>query len=152
MASEWEAIVEWFDEKAKARTAEANAATSLSEACVTSIRVNGGGSYRPAPVVWGGNDRPSPIKSRLLRGRPYSFQNTIECHKRLTRIASKGQTQLSPPIPQTAPRKKLRKFQLDGLSDRWYREAWNRALKRLGSKKLAERLALDLLDSDSDSD
>ena len=81
MASEWDAIVERFNKKAKARKAEANAATKLSEARVTSICVHGGGSYRPAPVNEGGSEGLAPLKGGLLCGRPYGFQNTIECQK-----------------------------------------------------------------------
>ncbi len=73
MASKWEAIVERFDKKAKARKAELE--------CVTSIHVNGGGSYGPALVNQGYSNGTAPQKGGLLRSWPYSFQNTIECQK-----------------------------------------------------------------------
>jgi hypothetical protein len=59
---------------------------------------------------------------------------------------------LSPPIPRTGPRVRLRKFRLDGLSDRRFKEAQNQALKRLESEKLAENLARYSLDINSNSD
>ncbi len=73
MASEWEVIVERFNEKAKARKTEANTSTKPGAARVTSIRMNGGGSYGPALVNGGSSDRPAPIKGGLLCGWPYSF-------------------------------------------------------------------------------
>jgi hypothetical protein len=73
MASEWEAIVERFDKKAKARKAEVSTPTKPGEARVTSIRVNRGGSYGPALMNGGGFDGTAPKKGKLLRGWPYSF-------------------------------------------------------------------------------
>ena len=90
MASEWEAIVEWFNKKAKARKAEVNTPTEPGEVRVTSIRVNGGASYGPVLMNGGGSDGTAPKKDRLLRGWFYSSQNTMECQK-TNRIASKGQ-------------------------------------------------------------
>ena len=81
MASEWEAIVEQFDEKAKARNAVASKPNKPGETCMTSIHVNGGGSYGPALVNGGCSNGTAPKKGGLLRSWPYSFQNTIECHK-----------------------------------------------------------------------
>jgi hypothetical protein len=81
MASEWEAIVERFDKKAKARKAVVSKPNKLGETCVNSIHVNGGGSYGPALVNGGCSDGTAPKKGGLLRSRSNSFQNTIECQK-----------------------------------------------------------------------
>ena len=80
-ASKWEAIVEQFGEKAKARKAVVNNPNEPGETRVTSIRVNRGGIYQPALVNQGYSDGTAPEKGGLLRSGHYSFQNTIECQK-----------------------------------------------------------------------
>ncbi len=72
-ASKWEAIVEQFYEKDKARKAEARKPTKPGETRVTSIRVNRGGSYRPALVNQGCFDGTAPKRDRLLFSWPYGF-------------------------------------------------------------------------------
>jgi hypothetical protein len=87
------------------------------ETRMTSIHMNGGGSYRPALVNGGCSDGTAPKKGRQL----YSFQITLDCHK--TNKDSWQRTfMLSPPNPQTGPRKRLWKFQPDGLSDQQFKK------------------------------
>ena len=81
MALKWEAIVEQFDKKAKARKAVVNNPNKQGETHVTSIRKNGGGTYQPALVNQGCFNGIAPKKGGLLCSWPYRFQNTIECQK-----------------------------------------------------------------------
>ena len=79
MVSEWEAIVEQFDKKDKARKAVVSQPIKPGEARVTSIRVNGGRSYGPALVNQGCSNGTTPQKGGLLRSWPYGFWNAMEC-------------------------------------------------------------------------
>jgi hypothetical protein len=66
MALKIEAIVEKFDKKAKARKAEARKPTKPGERGVTSIRMNGGGTYSPALMNQDCSNGTVPERDRLL--------------------------------------------------------------------------------------
>ena len=86
--------------KAKARKAVVLSQSTSGETCVTSIRVNGGGSYGRALMNQGYSNGTAPKKDRLLCGQPYGFQNAIECHETETN-SQRRTTQLSLPILRT---------------------------------------------------